>query len=92
MSFPSQLKSAYDGEFYAAYLLRAFQRRGIGRAMFEGVKSGLKGRGFGSMLVWVLAENPAVHFYQAMGGIEAGRSKITIDRELENIAYGWEKI
>jgi GNAT superfamily N-acetyltransferase len=91
-ALPENAKAAYDGEFYAIYLLKAFQKSGSGRALFEAVVKELKQRGFKSMLVWVLKDNPACAFYEAMGGRLLGQTKITIDKELDELAYGWESL
>jgi len=46
--------------------------------------------GLHSMLVWVLADNPARHFYEALGGQQVRGQQITIGGvTLDEIAYGW---
>jgi GNAT superfamily N-acetyltransferase len=93
MHLPEELKDFSDGEFYAIYLLKSHSRRGVGKRLFECVVQGLKAKGFKSMLVWVLKDNaPARRFYEAMGGLEIGKSKITIGRELGQVAYGWKQL
>ena len=80
----------YDGELYAIYLLRDQQRRGAGRRLVETVADALRARGFQSMAVWVLARNPAVAFYKALGGVQIAAKPIQIDAvELEELAFGW---
>ncbi len=58
----------HDGELYAIYLLQEHQGRGIGRQLFDAVVRTLVERGMRSMAIWVLAENPACGFYEALGG------------------------
>lgn len=83
----------YEGELYAAYILQAHQRMGLGRRLFESVVSGLAERGTGSMLTWVLARNPSRRFYEAMGGGALGVQEIEIgSATLEEVAYGWTDI
>jgi GNAT superfamily N-acetyltransferase len=82
--------AAYAGELYAIYLLSEKQGRGTGRALVRAVARRLADRGMRSMLVWVLADNPARRFYEALGGIPAGEQPIEIGgRQLVEIAYGW---
>lgn len=43
-----------------------------------------------SMLVWVLADNPAAHFYQSLGGQQVYQKQIKIATvKLVEVAYGW---
>ncbi|MEH1903304.1 MAG: hypothetical protein V7L04_18275 [Nostoc sp.] len=43
-----------------------------------------------SMLVWVVADNPAVHFYQSLGGQQVNQKQIEIGTvQLVEVAYGW---
>ena len=83
---------AYSGELWAIYLLKAAQGQGLGRALFEETRLRLKCEGFASMLVWVLKGNPAEGFYAHLGGKPVGAKKVLIDREHDELAYGWEKI
>jgi GNAT superfamily N-acetyltransferase len=57
----------YDGEFKTLYRLPAYQRRGIGRALFCRLASRLTERSHGAGIAWVLAGNPAFAFYEALG-------------------------
>ncbi len=80
----------YDGELYAIYVLGAHHREGAGRRLVRAVAERLAREGFRSMLVWVLAANPACRFYEALGGARV-REK-TIERgdvSLAEIGYGW---
>jgi ribosomal protein S18 acetylase RimI-like enzyme len=66
------------------------QGRGIGRLLFEEVVRRLRAEGFDSMMLWVLAGNPARRFYERMGGKPVRTQTITIGRELTEIGYGWD--
>ena len=82
-----------DGELYAIYLLQERQRQGAGRALVRAVAERLAASGFHSMLVWVLAENPARGFYEALGGARVREKTVERgDRQFLEIAYGWEEI
>lgn len=84
---------AYEGELYAIYLLEIAQGQGIGRNLFEAIVKDLREKKFDSMLIWALADNPACHFYEKLGGKEIDTAEIEIDGErLKEIAFGWEKL
>lgn len=56
-------RDGWAGEFYAIYLLRRAQGRGLGRALFRAVEPGA------AFTCCVVAGNdPACRFYGAMGG------------------------
>lgn len=83
----------FQGEVYALYLLQRVQRRGIGTALFRESARRLWSAGHRSLLVWVLAGNPAHAFYEAMGGIPVGTQMLNIGgADLEEIGYGWPDI
>jgi GNAT superfamily N-acetyltransferase len=84
---------AHDGELYAIYLLQFAQRQGLGTLLVQRFVRELRGRGFGSMAVWVLASNPFKKFYEALGG------KVIAEQQIERggqsfieIAYGWRDL
>jgi GNAT superfamily N-acetyltransferase len=85
--------SEYTGELRGIYLLEEFQKRGIGTALTCAAAQSLLDRAMSSMLVWVLAENSARKFYEAMGGVYAGAKVIEIGgKALEEVCYGWRDI
>jgi len=80
----------YDSELYAIYLLEQEQRRGGGRRLFDTLAASLHAAGYQSLLVWVLEANPAVAFYERMGGVQVARKTIDIGGEdLPEVALGW---
>lgn len=86
-------KSRFRGELYAIYLLEPFQRHGIGRRLAAALARRLFDDGIDSMIVWVLAENPARNFYAALGGVHDGEKPVEIaGAELIEVAYGWKDI
>ena len=85
--------TVYKGEIYALYILKAYQRKGIGRILVLAIASQLSQLGLTSAIVWVLEGNPAVQFYQVLGGQKIGQKPINInDNEFFEIAYGWRDI
>ena len=83
----------YSGEVSALYVDPAHTGRGIGRKLLRAGASELRNRGHRAMLVWVLVENPACGFYEAMGGALLYERMITIGgANLRARAYGWRDI
>ena len=80
----------YDAELQTIYLLRDRQGKGTGRLLVESLVRDLRGAGFRSMVVWVLAQNPAVHFYKRLGAIEISARNINIGGVLlDDLVLGW---
>lgn len=83
----------YAGEIYTIYILEQYQRRGYGRKLLEALVRDLLAQKITSMLVWVIAVNPACKFYESLGGIQLRRQMIDIGGTLvEEVAYGWNDI
>lgn len=83
----------FCGELEAIYILQEYQRQGIGRRLVREVVQRLLQRGFNTMLVWVLAENPYRRFYEALGGSVLCSEQLTIGgKTLGKRAYGWDDI
>jgi GNAT superfamily N-acetyltransferase len=84
---------AFDSELYTLYLLKEAQGQGIGKALFDAVIKALVPRGYRSMLVWVLEENPAVQFYGKLGAQIVMSKQIEIGGvQLPELALGWPDI
>ncbi len=80
----------HDGEVYTLYVLPDHQGAGNGRGLLGALFSALSAARCRSALVWVLAENPARFFYEAMGGtLIATREEPFHDVVLSECAYGW---
>lgn len=83
----------YPAELYTIYLLQSAQGRGFGRQLVRAAVSHLTRHGFEAMFVWVLRDNPARHFYQALGAKYLQEKPITIGaQELIESAYGWDDL
>lgn len=78
------------GEVFTLYVLSDWQDQGLGRALLAGAFARLAQAGAPSALIWVLAENPARFFYEAMGGTKAGaRDEQAWGARLHEYAYLW---
>ncbi len=81
---------AYDAELYTLYLLEEAQGRGLGRALVTTVAETLARKGFQSIVVWALEQNPAVRFYEKAGAQRVTSKQIEIGgRLLPDLALGW---
>ena len=83
----------FKGELYALYILDSYQNYGIGRKLISAIARHLIQQGINSMLAWVLSDNPARAFYEALGGQPLYEKPIMISgKELKQIAYGWQNL
>ena len=87
------LDPKFEGELYALYIMETYQRRGIGRNLVFTIAGYLVHEGINSMLAWVLSDNPACAFYEALGGEPVYEKPMMISgKELKQIAYGWSNL
>ncbi|MFO1061808.1 MAG: GNAT family N-acetyltransferase [Dongiaceae bacterium] len=91
---PAQaLTHRFAAELYMIYVLTDWQDRGIGRGLLQGAFAHLAGQGLGSAFAWVLADNPARFFYEAVGATRAGERDETLwGVSLHELAYGWSDL
>lgn len=81
----------YRGELMAIYLLKEAQGQGLGRRLLEAVAQRLRESGYGKMLIWALAANPAGGFYRRMGGVPLREQIIAVGGiELPEVAFGFD--
>ena len=59
-------KPEYKGELYAIYILKEYQRKGIGKQLIQAVVRELKDMEISSLLVWVVENNPSKYFYEKL--------------------------
>ncbi len=82
---------AHRGEIYELYLHPRAQGQGAGRRLLVDSIWALVDRGFHPVLVWVLAANPARHFYAACGGECVAQGPVNVaGRTLTRLAYSWQ--
>lgn len=83
----------FSGELYAIYILKEFQGKGLGRLLVQSVMKELMLENMTTMMVLVLEDNSACHFYELMGGKKI--SSIEVDftgTKLTELVYGWDDI
>ncbi|UCF93837.1 MAG: GNAT family N-acetyltransferase [Desulfobacterales bacterium] len=80
----------YSGEIYTLYVLKNYQRRGIGLQLVCALAEQLNRFDIYAMMVWVLKQNPYRQFYEKINGIFLRSQRIPFaGTALEAIAYGW---
>ncbi|HEY6540477.1 MAG TPA: GNAT family N-acetyltransferase, partial [Ktedonobacteraceae bacterium] len=83
----------YQAELYSIYLLQEYQGQGVGRQLTRRLVEAFLQAGIRSMLLWVFAENPARHFYEALGGQRLRVEQADFDGVMvDEVAYGWPDI
>jgi ribosomal protein S18 acetylase RimI-like enzyme len=84
----------YAGEFSGIYVLRAFQRHGVGARLMSIMASDLASRGFNAASLWVLRDNAvARQFYERFGGqVVEEREDVRGQVTLVELAYGWANL
>ena len=81
------------GEVFTLYVAPDWQGRGIGRRLLHGLLAKLKAGGLNQAMVWVLNDNPARFFYEAMGGRRAAeRQEPFAGVHLDEAAYAWSDL
>lgn len=67
---------AAEGEIIGLYVLKAYQRRGVGTALLRAALAALAARGLDRVSLWVLDGNEkAVRFYESLGFAATGETK-----------------
>jgi ribosomal protein S18 acetylase RimI-like enzyme len=85
----------YDGEISSIYLLRSFQRCGLGLALMSAMGQELRRRQLQAASLWVLRDNQkACRFYERLGGDIVGDKKDIHEEGVVfvEVAYGWRDL
>ena len=77
----------YGGELDKIYLLREFQRRGLGRQLLHAAADRFLAAGVTSMLLFGDARSPSNGFYEAMGG-----HRLYAEDGAFHGGYGWSDL
>ncbi len=81
----------FTAEIYALYILPDYQEQGIGRSLVHEAVNWLIGKGYQTMIIYVLRENiSARKFYEAMGGrVVREHTRETTGLILSEVGYGY---
>lgn len=83
----------FDGELWALYLADENHGCCVGRQMVDGARKALLAAGYRSMIVWALAENPAVGFYKRLGAVAVSGKMVEIGGvKIPDLALGWKDL
>lgn len=79
------------GELYGLYILKEFQRQGIGERLFQTVLKSLAEKGMKSMVLWVLDKSPYRKFYEKAGGkLQEGIKQLVLSGQaIRLVSYSW---
>lgn len=90
---PLRDSKGFGGELYAIYVVQNMQGNGVGGRLFLSAAKDLKSRGFDSMLVWVLADNPFKRFYESLEGKPVLTRDVVIGgKTLVEQGFGWRNL
>jgi L-amino acid N-acyltransferase YncA len=82
-----------DGELYAIYILKEYQRGKLGLKLLQAGINVLLEQKYSSMLVWVLAENGSRRFYESLQPVKAGKEIVKIGgQDHQEVAFVWEDL
>jgi ribosomal protein S18 acetylase RimI-like enzyme len=81
----------YKGELMGIYILKEYQRQGIGKALTRKIVENLIKMKLNTMLVWVLENNPYRAFYDTLGGKIVDKKEHEMLR-LPVVAYGYDNL
>ncbi len=90
---PPRTPGLAAAEIETLYVLDDWRDHGLGRLMLQGAARALAARGFGSVFVWVLRDNPGRWFYRHLGGevVAEGQTRLA-GVALAQVAYRWDPI
>ncbi len=81
----------YKGELMGIYILKEYQRKGLGKSLTKKIVENLIDMNINTMLLWVLENNPYRAFYDALGGKVIDK-KIHETLKLPVVAYGYDNL
>lgn len=82
----------YQAEISSLYVQRSHQGGKHGRRLFLAAANRLAQHGLKGLFVWVLADNPARRFYEALGGeVVAETTRAFAGKPLKELGYGWKE-
>jgi ribosomal protein S18 acetylase RimI-like enzyme len=83
----------FNGEVFTLYIDPDWHNRGIGRRLLFALFARLVAQGCGSVIIWVLQDNPARFFYERLGGVLVWRKAFTVGgKSVPALGYGWRDL
>ncbi|MCX7921976.1 MAG: GNAT family N-acetyltransferase [Clostridia bacterium] len=88
-----RVNDLFEGEVSSIYILKEYQRKGIGKLLIKEVVLKFMENSVRNMILWTLEKNPSRLFYEHLGGKIVGERIINRGgKELQQFAYVWEDI
>lgn len=83
-----------DCEVYTLHLLPTHHKQGIGKRLMQIFAAEMQGRGYGSLMLWVLTDNTnARQFYEYLGGVHFDQKTTHMnEKAVTEEAYRWVDI
>ncbi|MGY0375273.1 N-acetyltransferase family protein [Clostridium sp. JNZ J1-5] len=89
----SNKNCTFDRTIYTLYILKEYQKMGIGKLLVKAVASKLKKLGAKDMILSAFGENNACNFYQHIGGKQVDKRVTNLaGLELVEVSYAWNDI
>lgn len=85
--YKKQNDSVLHGELNKIYLLKDYQRLGLGSKLFHNVAARFIKMGINDMILFGIPQNPSSYFHEAMGG-----KKIYSDKGIFDGGYKWDDL
>ncbi|MBK8026876.1 MAG: GNAT family N-acetyltransferase [Chloroflexi bacterium] len=83
----------FDCEMYAIYIVQEHHGKGYGRALMMAAMERMAQDGCKAMYVWVMEQNPAIQFYEGLGGVRFDERPIDIaGTVVTEYAYGYSSL
>jgi L-amino acid N-acyltransferase YncA len=83
----------YQGELYAIYILKEYQRHGLGQLLVKATIEHLHQQHIRNMIVLVLEENASKHFYESLGARKIDNLVVGIaGKKLNELVLAWDDI
>lgn len=83
----------FKGTIAAIYILKDFQRKGLGKKLIKTIVERLDKNGIENLIIWAFAENPSCSFYEHINGKKVRKKTENIGgKEMIETGYGWTNI
>jgi ribosomal protein S18 acetylase RimI-like enzyme len=83
----------FAGEVFTLYVAPDWQNQGIGRQLLLALFERLVAQGCGSVIIWVLRDNPSRFFYQRLGGRDVRhRAFVVGGKRIDAAGYAWRDL
>lgn len=83
----------YETEIDSVHIDAAYRGQGLGQQLVAAVARHLHDEGYHSLMLWVIQNNRARHFYERLGGELFDQKPLNLGKTpTTEVAYGWSDI